>query len=91
MAVVSDDPAMQTEAAQLNKVNALLVFLAKAQMDQNRLAANAIEMQLLAMKKERDAAVAELNQQVYAQTHGPGFQAEVFSGISDTMRNFRVR
>lgn len=91
MAIESDDAAMQTEAAQLNKINALLLFLAKSQMDQNRLTANGLEMQLLRMKKERDAAVAELNQQAYAQSHGPGFQAEVFSGISDTMRNFRVR
>ena len=48
---------MQTEAAQLNKANALLVFNAKQAMDQNRLLTNLAEMNLLRLKQERDAQV----------------------------------
>jgi hypothetical protein len=86
----TDSAAMQTEAAQLNKANALLVFNAKQAMDQNRLLASLAEMNLLRMKQERDAQVHAINEAVYSQKRAAFYMTDTQGGPSQALRNFSV-
>ena len=87
----SADSDMQTEAAQLNKIAALLSLVVKSQLDQNRLSTNALELHLLRTKLERDAMVNALNEQTYAQSNAPGFLVDTGDGPSAGLRDFLIK
>jgi hypothetical protein len=86
----TDSAAMQTEAAQLNKANALLILNARLAMDGNRLSASLTEMNLLRMKQERDAQVHAINQAVYSQKRSSFYMTDTQGGPSQALRNFSV-
>jgi hypothetical protein len=81
---------MQTEAAQLNKANALAIFNAKQAMDQNRLITNLLEMNLLRLKQERDAQVHSMNEAAYSQRRASYYMTDTQGGPSQAMRDFSI-
>jgi hypothetical protein len=66
---------MQTEAAQMNKANAIAVIQAKAIADQNKLLVTNTELALLRLKQERDATA-------YAQANEVAFRKDAHAVMS---------
>jgi hypothetical protein len=61
---------MNTEAAQLNKANAIALIQTKAMTDQNKLLVTNAEIALIRMKQEREAAAYALMNDVAFRTDG---------------------
>ena len=66
-ATLSDDPAQNTEAAILNKVNAAAMIGVRSQQDTNRLLAAIADQQTIAAKVRHDSMVSEINASAAAQ------------------------
>lgn len=86
---LSMDPAMNTEVAVLNKINAGTVALLRSTRDTNRLNLSVLEQQLAESKLRRDAHVSEWNVQIARQERGAEAKAEFTSTIGQTLRTFR--
>lgn len=87
---LSSDPDMHTEAAQLNKANAIALIQTKAMTDQNKLLVANAEIGLLRMKQERDAAAYALINDVAFRTEGKdAFEAQ-HRGASNAMLAYRL-
>ena len=72
---LASDADMQTEAAQMNKANAIAVIQAKAIADQNKLLVTNTELALLRLKQERDATA-------YAQANEVAFRKDAYTVMS---------
>lgn len=81
---------MHTEAAQLNKSNAIALIQTKALTDQNKLLVTHTEMGLLRMKQERDAAAYALANDVAFRTEGKNALAAQHDGASAAMLAYRL-
>jgi hypothetical protein len=81
---------MNTEAAQLNKANAMLMIQTRAQQDLNKLLVSNNEMALLRMKLERDAAAYALAIDAVFRTDGRAAFASQHANASDEMLNYRL-
>lgn len=87
---LSSDPDMHTEAAQLNKANAIAVIQTKALTDQNKLLVTNAEIALLRMKQERDAATYALASDVAFRTDGRAALTAQHAGASQAMLAYRL-
>lgn len=87
---LSSNPDMHTEAAQLNKANAIALIQAKALADQNKLLVTNAELALIRMKQEREAAAYALANDVAFRTDGMNAMEAQHSGASAGMMSFRL-
>jgi conjugal transfer/entry exclusion protein len=87
---LSGDPDMNTEAAQLNKANAIALIQTKAMTDQNKLLVTNAEIALIRMKQEREAAAYALMNDVAFRTDGKAAMQAQHEGASEAMRRFRL-
>ena len=87
---LSSDPDMHTEAAQLNKANAIAVIQTKALTDQNKLLVTNIEVGLLRLKQERDAAAYALANDVAFRTGGRQALEAQHANASQAMLAYRL-
>src|SRR3954470_11941751 len=87
---LSSDPDMHTEAAQLNKANAISLIQTKALTDQNKLLVTNAEIALLRMKQERDAASYALTNDVAFRTEGREALSAQHAGASQAMLAWRL-
>lgn len=83
---LSDDPALHTQAAQMDKANAVAIIRAKQAADANKLSVALTEMSLLRMRLEREASARALDIEMARRTAG----ATVVSDLSGEMRSFRM-
>lgn len=95
LAILQDDtlstsPDMHTEAAQLNKSNAIALIQTKALNDQNKLLVTNAEISLIRMKQEREAAAYALANDVAFRTEGKNAMAAQHDNASTAMMTFRL-
>lgn len=88
---LSLDPAMNTEIAVLNKINAASIASLRSTRDTNRALLSVVEQQLAESKRRRDAHASEINAQIMRLEKGAEAKAEYSATISDSLRNFRWR
>lgn len=86
----SSNPDMHTEAAQLNKANAIGLLQTKTMTDQNKLLVTNAELALLRMKQERDAAAYALANDVEFRTSGKSALDAQHNGASAAMLAYRL-
>jgi hypothetical protein len=86
---LSLDPAMNTEIAVLNKINAAAIANLRSTRDTNRALLSALEQQVTDSKRRRDAEVSEINTQIMRLERGDEAKAENTSTLTDSVRSFR--
>lgn len=88
--VLTDNPDMHTQAAQLNKGNALALVQAKQLSDMNKLLVTNTELQLVQLKAMRDAQAYALEIEVAIRERGAARLEEFNSNGSETIRAWRL-
>lgn len=88
---LSLDPAMNTEIAVLNKINAASVASLRMTRDTNRALLSVVEQQMVESKRRRDAHAAEINAQITRLELGDEAKREHTATITNSLRNFRWR
>lgn len=88
---LSLDPAMNTEIAVLNKINAASIASIRSSRDTNRLLLSTLEQQVTESKRRRDAEVSEINARIARLEHGDEAKSEHTSEITNSLRTFRWR
>lgn len=86
---LSTDAALQTEAAQMNKANAIALIQAKLASDQNKLLVTNAEIGLLRMKQERDAAANAIATEIAFRRNARAAM-ESTGNAGAAMRSFRL-
>jgi hypothetical protein len=86
---LSLDPAMNTEIALLNKINAASVAQLRSTRDANRLSLSILEEQVADSKVRRDAHVSEVNAQIYVLEKGEAVRKGRTSTMGEALRSFR--
>jgi hypothetical protein len=87
---LSADPELQTEAAQLNKANAIALIQTRAVTDQNKLLVTNAEIALLRLKQEHDAAAYALGNDAAFRLAGREVLRAQQSGASEAMLAYRL-
>jgi len=87
---LSSEPDLHTEAAQLNKANAIALIQTRALTDQNKLLVTNAEIGLLRLKQERDAAAYALSNDVAFRTEGREALTAQHAGASQAMLAYRL-
>jgi conjugal transfer/entry exclusion protein len=87
---LSNAPDMHTEAAQLNKANAIALIQTKALADQNKLLVTNAEIALIRMRQERESAAYALTNDVAFRTDGKAALDAQYNGASTAMMTFRL-
>jgi hypothetical protein len=88
---LSLDPALNTQIAVLNKINAAAIANLRSTRDTNRALLSVVEHQLVQSKLQRDALTSELNVGIARIEHGDAAKAEHTSTITESLRGFRWR
>lgn len=88
---LSLDPAMNTEIAVLNKINAASIASLRSSRDTNRALLSVLEQQVVESKARRDAHVSEINVQIMRLEHGDAAKAEHTGTLGESLRSFRWR
>lgn len=88
---LSLDPAMNTQIAVLNKINAASIANVRSARDTNRVLLSVLEQQLVESKRRRDAEVSEINTQIARLERGDEAKAEHTATINQSLRGFRWR
>lgn len=85
---MSDD--MNTEAAQLNKMNAIGMWQAHNASDANKMLVNLTEQAALQSKLQRDVAAAQVQDFSDLQNLGPAQLSNLNGGFSNAMMAYRI-
>jgi hypothetical protein len=88
---LSLDPAMNTEIAVLNKINAASIAALRSTRDTNRLLLSALEEQVVESKRRRDTEASAINAAIANLQYGPQALAEHTSTITESIQSFRWR
>src|SRR5262249_3090681 len=88
---LSLDPAMNTEIAVLNKINAASIASLRSTRDTNRLLLSTLEEQVVESKRRRDAEASNFNAAIARLQNGAQAKAENVSGITESLQAFRWR
>jgi hypothetical protein len=88
---LSSDPAMNSEIAVLNKINAATIAQIRTSRDTNQLLVSALSQQLADSKRRRDAEVSEINSQILRLQKGATAKAVYTSTVTETLQSFRWR
>jgi type IV secretion system protein TrbJ len=84
---LSSDPEMNTEMAVLNKINAANVIALRASQDTNKVLVALAEQQILEAKRQRDAEVQAINQDIRFRAEG---KAAIFAQAGDASAAMRA-
>lgn len=87
---LSSDPAMNTEIALLNKINAAGLITVRNQQDTNKLMAALAEHQIIQAKRERDAEAQAFNDHIRFMTDGRSAMAAQAANASGALLAWRV-
>lgn len=87
---LSADPAMNTEIAVLNKINAANVISLRNTQDSNQLLASLAEQQLIDAKRKRDAEAQAINEHIQFMGAERGILAAQSSDASQAMLAWRM-
>jgi hypothetical protein len=87
---LSSDPAMNTEVAVLNKINAANLIGLRNTQDTNKLLVSLTEQQILASKRARDVETQAINQHVRFMTEGKAALTSQASNASAAMLAWRM-
>ena len=87
---LSDAPEFQTEAAQLNKANAIALVQTKALSDQNKLLVTTAELALMRMRQDQEAAAYALRSDVAFRSEGKAALTAQLAGASEAMLAYRL-
>lgn len=87
---LSADPALNTEVGVLNKINAGAVIQLRASQNANQLLVTLAESQVIASKRQRDAATRAFNQHIAFVHDGRAELVAQASRASDAMLNWRM-
>jgi hypothetical protein len=87
---LSADPAMNTEIAVLNKINAANLIAVRNTQDANKLLAALTEERLIESKRRRDAEARAINQHVRFMADGKAALESQAAGASSAMLNWRM-
>ncbi len=85
---MSDD--MNTESAQLNKMNAIGMWQAHNASDANKMLVNLTEQAVLQSKLQRDVAASQVQDFSDLQSLGPAQLAVLNGGFSDAMQSYKL-
>jgi len=88
---LSSDPAMNSEIAILNKINAAAVANIRSTRDTNQVLISLLEQQLVDSKQRRDAGVSEINTQIARLAQGAAAKAQYTSTVTQALTGFRWR
>jgi hypothetical protein len=86
---LSLDPAMNTEIAVLNKINAAAIASLRSTRDTNRVLLSNLEQQVVDGKRQRDADVSGINAAIARLQLSPQAKAEHSSQITESLESFR--
>jgi hypothetical protein len=87
---LSADPAMNTEVAVLNKINAANLITVRANRDTNQLLIALAEHQVLDAKRIRDAEARAFNQHIQFRQEGKAILTAQAAGASQAMLDWRM-
>jgi len=87
---LSEDPEMHTDAAQLNKANAIAILQTRELANTNKLLVASAEIALMRLRQEREAAGYALQNDVAYRSEGKAAAASTLSGGSAAMTAFRL-
>lgn len=87
---LSSDPAMNTEVAVLNKINAASIVALRNAQDSNKLLTAALEQQVTASKRERDGAAREINAYILRLQEAGRIWERHTGTMVNSMRNLRI-
>jgi hypothetical protein len=87
---LSSDPAMNTEVAVLNKINAANLIGLRNTQDTNKLLVSLAESQIVSAKRARDAEAQAINQHVRFMTDGKAALSSQAKGSSEAMLAWRM-
>ena len=87
---LSSDPAMNTEIAVLNKINAAEVINVRNTQDSNKLLAALAEEQLIEAKRKRDAEAQAINTHIRFMADAKAIMAAQAQGASAAMLAWRM-
>jgi len=87
---LSPDPAMNTEVALLNKINAAHLMTVRNTQDTNKLLVALSEEQITEAKRQRDAEALAINNHVRFLREGKAVMVAQASGASDAMLAWRM-
>lgn len=87
---LSSDPAMNTEVAVLNKINAAGVMSLRNSRDTNQVLIALAEERLLQAKRERDAEVQTFNEHIRFMAEGQSVMAAQAAQASEAMLAWRM-
>jgi hypothetical protein len=86
---LSLDPAMNTEIAVLNKINAAAIASLRSTRDTNRVLLSTLEEQVVDSKRKRDAEASEVNAAIARIEFGPEAKAEHTATLAQSLQSFR--
>ena len=87
---LSSNPAMNTEIAVLNKINAAHVITVRNTQDTNKLLVALTEQQIIDAKRTRDAEAQAINDHIRFMAEGRAALASQAAGASDAMLAYRM-
>jgi hypothetical protein len=87
---LSSDPAMNTEVAVLNKINAANLLSLRTGRDTNQLLVALTEQQILTAKRTRDAEARAINQHIRFMKDGKAVMTAQAAGASQAMLDWRM-
>lgn len=87
---LSSDPAMNTEIAVLNKINAAGVIAIRSTQDTNKLLVALAEQQTIDAKRTRDAEAHAINSHIRFVNEGKSVMASQAANASSAMRAWRM-
>jgi hypothetical protein len=86
---LSLDPAMNTEIAVLNKINAPAIASLRSTRDTNRVLLSNLEQQVIESKRRRDAEASQINAAIARLQFGAEAKAKHTSTITNSLQSFR--
>ena len=86
----SDDSALNSEVAVLNKINATSVLTLRSIQDTNKLLASLVEQQTIAAKQQREATTNAINADISRQATLSGNLGQVTGTLTRSLEEFRM-
>ena len=87
---LSNDTGLNTEVAVLNKINAAGVLTLRTLQDSNKLLASLLEQQTILAKQQREATANTINADIQRRASLRSNLAQLTTGITDSLQNFRM-
>jgi hypothetical protein len=86
----SSDPALNTQVAVLNKINASTVSSVRMTKDTNQILIALLETQLAAAKRQREADAIAINAYIAFETQTRDLMRQSSAGTADALASFRL-